>query len=462
MKKIDRLFYPVDLVFRGLYLILVFISFCGFLAGREIVSTFAICVLPFAALSIGYKILHYKRYYANRYSILLALFIGSYAFSTLMNRGYGLGGNIKALIWLILLFAGLGSLDIKQDIQKVSRYIEKFCFFFLGLNFIMLAISMYYLLTVKGEFYYIDYANKVVNFIGMMWGRLWGIYTDPNYGSTLQVVAVILILYFLPKTTKKYLKIFYYLELLMAVLYYAYADSRTAFVAAISGGFVYVLLTYKKAMGQLIRHFALIFCVIYTIGNIAPQVIHLYMNSFAYTQIANVEKKESKDRIKSFQKEQALREQDIQEDVSNRRFELWKSSLEISKTSPIWGVTHRNIIPYAKANLPDTYMVSNNLSHFSSSHNLVFDVLMSQGIIGLGLFGLMGLIFVIDLIRLRQKDMLDKRTRIFVAAIGALFASALFIPDIVYVNSIGSYMAWTLMGYVIYYIQMKLGKRKGK
>lgn len=458
--KLKQKFEYLDSIFRYLYLVLVFLTFCGWTAGTPVVSKYALVVVFFAGLTLIYKAIFFKNFYFNKYHLLLALFVLSHIFSSLMNRSYGLGSNIKATIWLVLLFAGIGSFDIQTAYEKLQSKLDKILYVFLSLNFLMLLGSMYYLFTVKGDFFYIDRVAKKANLIGMLWGRLWGIFTDPNYGGVIQIIAIVLTLYYLGQTKSKLLKALHYIQLLMAGLYYSYSNSRTAFVSAVVVAFAYCFFTYYRQWMKAVKHFLICFCIIFTVGGIAPKVIHIYMNSGIYSTIAKIEKGHLEDKINEFESEKAKREQEIESDLSNRRFELWKSAIEIGKTSPIWGVSNRNVVPYAEVNLPETYMVNNSMeSNFDSSHNLIFDIWMAQGIIGIAIFGLFGIFYVIDIYKIVHKEYLDKRLRIIFTCIIGLMASALFIPDLVYVNSIGSYILWNLMGFSIYYIQMKKNKK---
>ena len=80
------------------------------------------------------------------------------------------------------------------------------------------------------------------------------------------------------------------------------------------------------------------------------------------------------------------REQDLENDVSNGRLAIWESGLEIFRTSPVTGVSFRNMTAYTRENLPDTYLVKNTDGfEYDSMHNTLLDVLVSQGIVGISI-----------------------------------------------------------------------------
>ena len=63
------------------------------------------------------------------------------------------------------------------------------------------------------------------------------------------------------------------------------------------------------------------------------------------------------------------REQDISGDISNRRFSIWKSGIDLFAESPLIGVGgYSNIVTFAQENIPTTYLVANDYKIFDSFH----------------------------------------------------------------------------------------------
>ncbi|MGQ4824150.1 O-antigen ligase family protein, partial [Enterococcus faecalis] len=75
-------------------------------------------------------------------------------------------------------------------------------------------------------------------------------------------------------------------------------------------------------------------------------------------------------------------------DVSNLRFELWKSAIEIFKSKPISGGSPGYYIEYAHDKLPYTLMGKDTLT----AHNFIFLVMAATG--GLGLLTLLTFLFI--------------------------------------------------------------------
>ena len=138
-------------------------------------------------------------------------------------------------------------------------------------------------------------------------------------------------------------------------------------------------------------------------------------------------------------------------DVSNRRFSIWGSAIEVFKTKPLTGVSFRNVVPYALENLPETYIVNNNQTNFASMHNLFMDVLVSQGLLGIGLFIAFMILALITVFKKLFK--LDRQNYIFyglvLSIIVPIFVSSFFYSEILYINTSGAVIFWIALGYLM-------------
>ena len=69
-------------------------------------------------------------------------------------------------------------------------------------------------------------------------------------------------------------------------------------------------------------------------------------------------KKRSTEKLRERKEPISLDRKDVVDnsDISNMRFSIWKSSVEIFKTSPIYGTSPRNLLSYAHDKLPNTFI----------------------------------------------------------------------------------------------------------
>ena len=74
-------------------------------------------------------------------------------------------------------------------------------------------------------------------------------------------------------------------------------------------------------------------------------------------------------------------------------------------TAPIFGVGSRNFIAAADDKIPNTYLVNNHQGKFNSTHNMFFDMLAAQGIVGTVLMLAAMVLIIICIIRLLGKNL---------------------------------------------------------
>ena len=153
------------------------------------------------------------------------------------------------------------------------------------------------------------------------------------------------------------------------------------------------------------------------------------------------------------------RNYDLEADPSNRRFDIWKSGLEIFNENKIFGTSYYGIQLYAKENLPDTYIINNTQTNFRNLHNEFLNILVSQGCIGLVI--VLVLIFSYLRILKRKYEFVDKKyidvtntllINIIIIAISSMFVAA----GMFYYNIPSSNLFWMLLGYSVALMKYEL------
>ena len=86
-------------------------------------------------------------------------------------------------------------------------------------------------------------------------------------------------------------------------------------------------------------------------------------------------------------------------DITNRRSDIRKSAIEVFLTSPVVGVSHNNVLAYVYDNVPNSYLVTNDHMDFDSMHNVFFDILVGQGVIGLAIYLAMAVLSFITIVK---------------------------------------------------------------
>lgn len=454
-KKADKTLEYIELIFKFMFLTLVMLSFNSFIAGSFILKCFSYITVLVGAFVVLYRLLNFKKYYKTYGVALLVAFVVSYGVSSLINIKYGLLENIQAMVWMVLQFGILYAFNSTKQYSEAKQdrdYILKYFILYVSINNI---ISLIMLVKSYGA---PDFISPTGNNIGLLWGRLWGAYTDPNIGSVFCVAAIIISIFYAKIAKKVWLKIVYILEIVISFLYIVFSDSRTGMLCLIFGVgvFTYFMLNaYEKIKTK--NALKQIACVSLAIVVAATSLVAIKATRTGYNlcaeQIYLWTHSDSNNNSENPNFTIGREGDELEEDVSNRRFDLWQSGFEIWETSPVFGTSHRAITEYARENVPDTYLVNNDLGEFNSTHNLLFDILVSQGIVGAVIF----LAFVISIIVLIFKKVLLVKNAIkdydiiLSLTILLVFAlSSMFIVDILYVNSAGSFIFWFILGQLVH------------
>ena len=299
---------------------------------------------------------------------------------------------------------------------------------------------------------------------GYTWGRLWGVYTDPNYGAVFSVIVIILSLLFLLQR-KGIIRIAYIISIVLNFIYFVYSDSRTGEIAMVVslGVFLILYISKKKEMSRKLVRFGvpavLVLCIA-AAGFGGMQVMKSQYGKYYSAVSAERTKNQPKQEVKK-DNGTAGRKQDIQQDVSNGRFELWQSAVEVWETSPVYGAGYSTFVPYAQEHVPDTYAVNNDQGNYTSMHNTFFNTLAFQGTIGAVLFVLIALrilVYVLlPVLRAQGDDAAELAAML--ACTGVVVVSMMFLLDGIYTNSPGSFVLWTFAGYMVRYAYRK--RREG-
>lgn len=462
LNKVYQILPKAETVFKICYLLLVLFSFNALVAGHALLTVLNYVLVAFGAVLLLLRAFRFKQYLNTGSSVLLVLFCVSMAVSSLLNRKYGILENVQALTWTTLQFGMLYLCDKKRSVSEYKR------------EFVILAsiFSVYVLLAniasiamffahygVFGQFSFNG------NIIGFVWGRLWGVHSDPNNGSVMCVASIVLCIcawIAIPAKKKKAFKAFLCVNIILDYCYIMLSDSRTGMVCTLIG-VACVLFFYlsaklfrEKGFKPIIKN-CICFVLAIVISGTLFYASQLMKSGYNYTVEKIIAMRAE---TPDFNKDDfsatlitGRDSADTESDISNRRFDLWKSGLEIWKTSPIVGVSQRNITPYAKDVLPNTYLVNNDMGAFDTTHNMFIDVLVSQGAVGILL--LLAFFVCIAVLIVRRFLLVESnRTSIYHIALFSVLVvfacSCMFVLDVLYLNSAATVMFWSSLGYFVH------------
>lgn len=424
-----------------IYLMYLLLAFNAFVNGMSWMNLAAYGITAGGGVLCIWMFLRWKRYKKAVGIVLLELFALSYAVSAVTHISYaGAVENAKGFIWLVLpsivLYASafdMSKEEMHKELTSLASLYVVYCTVADTISLSMLAWGWKY-----------DYTDPAgtIHSIGYRWGRLWGIYDDPNHGATISAIAVFFLIYLFGKTRKLWQKVLLVICGVIQYAYIAFSDSRTGILCLVTGLVFYTILQIvgdRHTAGKRILILTITAAAIFA-GDVALKA--------AYAPVDAMMRKREAQKISSSVNNE--RKQKLKQDYSNGRMELWGSGLEIMESSPVIGVGYRNMSGYAQQHFPDSYMVKNAAQiRYDSMHNLELDVLVSQGIAGMVVFLALLIHMLWKIIRsvsaLQKAD--DHFIAVMLSAALALGVASTFLSFIFYVNASQSFCFWLFLGY---------------
>ena len=456
MERADKIMVKVSEYAKYIYVVHILLAFCVLLQDTIIMKI----SMPLAVVSGGivllYRLIHIKKYIKYPFLWMYILFVVLYIVTSVLNLEYGYSRNLKVIIWMTLQFGTLYLCDLGKEKEQVRKELRNLIYLVMGGTTVINIIGLGMMFT--GYFGYYKNAEKWDYVLGFApWGRLYGAHTDANYGAVMTGFVILAAIYLMRQMNKKVQRVILGVVILLNALHLSFSGSRTGLIALMVSVAVYVfiyMLLKKKAMIKAMVFAGICVALIYAGNHVVTTGYNWAVSIISeYQQEHGIE--EPGDDIV-----EVGREEELSGDISNRRFDLWTNALQLSKTSPLLGVSFGNIISYCSVNLPDSYLFTNDYMVFDAFHNMFMDLLASQGILGVVLF------LVIIIVSLRflfiNRNRLEERDKyiccfLFSAAAG-MVVSSLFVSEILYVHNQVTVVFWTIWGLLFYFFES--AKRK--
>ena len=366
--------------------------------------------------------------------------------------------SVQGLVWLTLQMLVLYAVDTQKSREKTLAELRYIGTFFVLLTSLSSLTSLLMFAKRFGKLVVLS-KNEVV-MRGFILGRLWGVFTDPNYASVTVIISGLFSLYFIKKANSILIKILNVVALLASFLYLVFSDSRTGYVTmfAAVAVFFFFSLSQKKAKKKEMKNLIVLHIVpsllalSLAVSSLAFTVATKKAYNYAVTTHSSTGGTSSGKPGPNFEIKRESEEEST--DISNRRLSIWNSGKEIFLKAPVFGVGFRNIVAAAKDKAPETYIINNDFTDFNAFHNMWIDILVSQGLVGLLTFLLFALACAHSLFktykRLLKKELEGIGEFALLSSIAtACLVSSLFLSDTVFVNTQNSVIFWTALGFLM-------------
>lgn len=424
-----------------------FLQDCSLTFGRPIISLMLWPTILLCGVMCLYRLVHFRQYWSSRFFWLLVAFCVSFLISTVVNRRFGWYENIRTLILQGFLFFLIycyrnGSLEEERRKRRI------FAGYYLAVCAFLTLLSFAYMMLGWNRIYYPEIASVPLYYTGFYWGRLYGVYWDPNIGAIMCCVSALLAADCFRRTKKTVVRVLMGAIVALDVFYIAFSDSRTGRIALAVGaavyGVLYVTQSTQRKKAAAAAGIALILTILVPMG-----IKSCYNSISAAEQGITLETAEEEENVQENGTKMIIRQDGSNmPDVSNRRLDIWKSAIEVFASSPVVGVGHNTLLPYVRAEQPESYLINNDHMEFTSMHNTFLDVLVAQGALGFILY--VGLAAGIFLVLVRKQKVILKNTQgesMALTAIAILVVCAsVLMSEIVYVASPMSFIFWMGLG----------------
>ena len=125
-----------------------------------------------------------------KYCTLLALFVFVLGISSLLNAKYGVGANLKTMVWTVIQLFLLASIDFDLPKETKIRHFRIVSQWACALWTVCVLLSFWQFLTLYQEVHILSDGEKFIR-EGFHDNRLFGIFNDPNFASVMSFAIII-------------------------------------------------------------------------------------------------------------------------------------------------------------------------------------------------------------------------------------------------------------------------------
>ncbi len=448
----DRL----ETVFKLLFFAYAALTFNCFTFGTPLISIVMWPTFLLGAALIVNRVLHLPRY-RTPYLWWLVGLLAAGCLSVLLNYQYDFKLNVTYMVCWALYFLLLYIQPNDRTETDLKKELRLFAALFTVVAEISVLVSLVMMFTRYSL--YVEYPGGVL-LGGFVESRLYGLFTDPNAGATCAAIAALFLVHTMRLYRKWWQRTLCVVGIVCNLVYIALSDSRTGMVVSLVIGFLYTLCYLLRALHT--RRFAVLFAILGAIiigaGCFSmPRLIKTAYNQSVTLIVSQPDNDVDDEPMTDEEKQEIIesltvqREYDLSGDISNRRFSIWQSGLEIFTTKPLFGTSYCGFTPYARQHLPETYIVNSDHPDMITFDNEVINVLVSNGIAGALPMLIFAVLAVMCVLKGILKPQFDRDMTLCTAAVAvfAITASGMFRTAMFYYNSYLANLFWTFLGILV-------------
>ena len=440
LKLIEKNYFKINLAF---ILIVAVYCMCGLIVPLQFISANKVVAGGMTLLGIllaTYNLVIKKVYLKIKTIEYLLLFFALNIITSILVISYGYSTNIKnALIFYIYfltvfpIFTGI----TREEGKKIYNY---FFYTVTVLNTFGVLVSLIQFVLLKGYRVH-DYKGLYIR-QGFVESRLFGILASPNYLSLISLVVII----FLVLKICSFEKVYRFIGIVVIALNFIYivlSGSRTAFICMMIVAVIYsIVMFYQK--GNIRSLFKVVLAIVvvlfsYKSVNFTSEQYLKYNKERLETQDKKLENKDNNLSLE--------RTDTSEENISNNRFAIWKSTASFVPKKPIFGYSGGNWYEIGKKTNPGEYIIK---EHYLT-HNGYLEILFYNGLAGFISMGIFVLSFFISMVkrifRDKKEDLVNKDLLSMIMILMVILVSNLFLSSTFYGISLLGIILFLMAGY---------------
>ena len=440
LKLIEKNYFKINLAF---ILIVAIYCMCGLIVPLQFISANKVVAGGMTLLGIllaTYNLVIKKVYLKIKTIEYLLLFFTFNIITSILVISYGYSTNIKnALIFYIYfltvfpIFTGI----TREEGKKIYDY---FFYTVTVLNTFGVLVSLIQFILLKGYRVH-DYKGLYIR-QGFVESRLFGILASPNFLSLISLIVII----FLITKIGSFIKVYKNISILAIVLNFIYivlSGSRTAFICMMIAAVIYsIAMFYQKGNTKSLLKVVMAIIVVLFSYKAVNFTSEQYLKYNKERLEAQDKKLENKDNNLSLE-----RTDTSEENISNNRFAIWKSTASFVPKKPIFGYSGGNWYEIGKKTNPEEYIIK---EHYLT-HNGYLEILFYNGIAGFISMGIFVLSFFLSmvkrLIRDKKEDLVNKDLLSIIMILVVILVSNLFLSSTFYGISLLGIILFLMAGY---------------
>ena len=440
LKLIEKNYFKINLAF---ILIVAVYCMCGLIVPLQFISANKIVAGGMTLLGIllaTYNLAIKKVYLKIKTIEYLLLFFAFNIITSILVISYGYSTNIKNALIFYIYFLTVFPIFTGVTREEGKKIYDYFFYTVTVLNTFGVLVSLIQFVLLKGYRVH-DYKGLYIR-QGFVESRLFGILASPNFLSLISLIVII----FLVLKICSFEKVYRFIGIVVIALNFIYivlSGSRTAFICMMIAATIYsIVMFYQKGNIRSLFKVVLAIVVVLFSYKAVNFTSEQYLKYNKERLEAQDKKLENKDNNLSLE-----RTDTSEENISNNRFAIWKSTASFIPKKPIFGYSGGNWYEIGKKTNPNEYIIK---EHYLT-HNGYLEILFYNGLAGFISMGLFVLSFFISMVkrifRDKKEDLVNKDLLSIVMILMVILVSNLFLSSTFYGISLLGIILFLMAGY---------------